>query len=470
MVIYNYIIIFFSLILYSTKGYSNDTLTLGTYLDIISEHYPLIKKAELYDEFTAAYQLKGVGTFDPKISSSWQSKEFSNTDYFNIWQTELKVPTRLPIDLSLGYENNDGVFLNSENNTPQSGLLYGTLNISVLRGLIYDEQRYNLQAAELYGIKSQVEKDILTREILYQAVRAYLDWSAAQEKFNILEDFLSVIQERHINVIQLFLNGDKPAVDTIESRISIITAVKNKLLSYNDLLIKRQKTSVFLWDKNGRPLTFRDQVVPAPLTSAIDFINELSSIDEMIINRDPLLRKLENQQNLLLIQNKLEKENLKPMLDLKYNAIINLGKEGFAPSFTVNDYKYGLTLEVPLRNRKTRSEIALNNALIEQNEYDQNQYEQKLITQYEALLLSRTVQEEVIAVVTDKIFFSESLYEAETIKFDLGESSVFMLNQRERKLLESRVDQVKSYHQYGKTISELFYIRLGQSLPPLLSE
>lgn len=461
MKVYKYILIF-GLLLYNLTALSSDTLTLESYLDIISDHYPLIKKADLYDEFAAAYRTKGAGTFDPKIISSWQSKDFSDIDYFNIWQTELKVPTRLPVDLSLGYENNDGEFLNAENNVPQSGLLYGTLNISVLRGLMYDEQRYNLQAAELYGIKSQVERDMLTREILYEAVNAYIDWAAAQEKYNTLERFLSAVQDRHINVVQLYINGDKPAIDTIESRVSLNTAMKNELVSYNELLMKRQKIAVFLWDENGQPLVLQDQIVPILLSATVDQINELASIDELIIERDPLLRKLENEQDLLSIKNRLERENLKPQLDLKYNTIVNLGKESFDPSFSLNDYKYGVTVEVPIRNRKTRGAIALNDVLIKQNTYDQSQYKQKLFTQYDALLLSRSVQVDVIDVVNEKITFSESLYEAETLKFELGESSVFMLNQRERKLLESRMDQIKSYLQYGKTVSELYYLRLGQ--------
>ncbi len=458
----NKYILIFVLLLYNYSASSSDTLTLESYLDIISENYPLIKKAELYNEFAAAYQTKGEGSFDPKINSSWQSKDFSDINYFNIWQTELKVPTRLPIDLSVGYENNEGAFLNAENNTPQSGLFYGTLNISVVRGLMFDEQRYNLQAAELYGIKSQVERDILTREILYQAVNTYIEWSAAQEMYNTLESFLTAVQERHTNVVQLYINGDKPAIDTVESRISLNTALKNKLVAYNKLLIKRQKVAVFLWDESGRPLVFKNHVLPESMSSTITVVDQLSSIEDIIFERDPSIRKLENQQDLLRVKNKLERENLKPQLDLKYNTIVNLGKEGFDPSFSINDYKYGITVEVPIANRKTKGNIALNEALINQNDYDQSQYKQKLITRYEALLLSKSVQIDVIDVVTEKISFSESLYEAETIKFELGESSVFMLNQRERKLLESRMDQIKGYLQYGQTLSELYYMRLGQ--------
>ncbi len=439
-----------------------DSLLIHNFLEIVVQNHPLIQKANLFDEMAAAIELKGAGTLDPKLSSNFQSKRFSDTNYFNIWHTEAKVPTRLPVDFSVGYERNNGVFLNDENAVPDNGLIYGTFNVSLLRGLLFDEQRYNLNLAEIKAVKSQIEKQILTREILYQSILVYLKWSANFRKNQIANNFLSTIQIRHTNVIELFINGDRPAVDTIESRINLNNAQKNLLKSEQDLMIAKQQLDLFLWDDQSNPMTLNSEIVPGALLESIKRVELMTGLIDPDFRNDPLVRKFQNQIDEIENSNRLAKEDLKPQLDLKYNTILSLGKDEVAPSFALNNYKYGVTVGVPIRNRKTRGTLLMNDVLIAQNEIDQNQYLQQLINKFQTTSLNRIVQLEIVDVELEKLSNYEVLFEAETIKFDIGESSVFMLNQREVKLFETRLDIVNSYFKYGKIVSELFYLRQGQ--------
>jgi len=458
-----YRIIFVCVILaVAVYGRAADTLSLDEYLTVISQNYPLVKKADLYDEFTEAYAVKGRGAFDPKIGSNFQAKNFSDENYYRIWHTEATIPTRYPIDFSVGYERNDGSFLNAENNVPNHGLLYGSINLSLVRGLMFDEQRYHMQVAELRGAKSQIEQDILTREIIFQAINTYLDWTITHEQRLIVENYLSTIQVRHQNIIRLFENGDKPSIDTIESRLNLNTATKILLETSRELIIKQQKLSLFLWDDAGNPLTAPDSISPEPLSDLLDRLDQISEIQNPQFVNDPTIRKIENQIDLLATKNRLERENLKPQIDLKYNALVNVGKEQVEPSLNLNDYKFGVKVEVPIRNRKTRGELRLNEILVEQARLDQSQYQQQLYIKYEGLMRSRSIQENVVDVAGEKIFNSTALYEAETLKFDLGESSVFLLNQRELKLLEAQMELIKSYKFLGSILSDLYYLKLGQ--------
>lgn len=454
---------FISVLFCITPGFSSDTLTLETYLDIVSENYPLIRKANLYDEFAKAYDLKRRGALDPKLASSFQGKKFKDINYFTVWQTEAKVPTALPIDFSLGYEKNDGSFLNNENTVPDRGLIYGTLNLSLLRGLMFDTQRYSMQMAELNGLKSQIEKELLTREILYHAILSYLSWSNAYYHNQVVENYYQNIQDRHLNILDLHNNGDIPAIDTTESRININTANKRLLEAQQKVNIYKQKLALFLWDNDEKPLSLLPTVKPASLPSTTSLINALSDIEDLDFQKDPLIQKLENEIDQLNLQNRLERENLKPQLDLKYNTIVNLGKENSNPSYSLNDYKLGVSLELPILNRKTKGNIRLNEASIEQSRLVQVQYRQDLINKFEIINTNKVIQLSVIDVLNEKINNSQTLYEAELLKLDIGESSVFMINQREQKLLEARIDLLKSYFKYGKTVSELYYLKLGQS-------
>lgn len=445
------------------KGRSNDTLYLEKYLELVIANHPLIQKANINDEISAAYLLKGKGALDPKVYSDYNRKRFDDKDYFTVWQSEIKIPTTLPIDLSVGYERNEGSFLNNENLVPSNGLVYGTLNLSLLRGLLFDEQRYNIQSAEIKGLKSQIEKEILTREVIYQAIVSYIGWVARSNTLDVNENFLELIRERHQNIVELFVNGDSPAIDTIESRLNIISAEKRLLESRSRLVKSVQSLSLFIWDGGGQPLQINSNIQSMRLVGLVEYLRKLSIMVNPNFISDPLIAKIDNEIKSLELDTKLEKENLKPQLDLKYNTILNLGKAAFDPTFTFNDYKYGVAFKYPIINRKSKGQLRLNQALSSQNEMDRVQYLGQLNNKFIALISQEEIQEDLLFVNIEKLTNSQLLFEAENLKFELGESSVFLLNKRELKLLEAQTDLIKSYTSLGKVFSELYYLKMGQN-------
>ena len=456
-----------SVLLYLTvnlSGQASDTLSLSRYLDRVMTYHPLIQKANLNKEIQEAYVLKGKGALDPKIQSDYLSKDFDSKDYFNIWDSKVTIPTKLPIDFAVGYERNNGLFLNPDSTVPENGLVYGTLNVSVLRGLLFDQQRFEIQNAELNGIKSQIEREALIREVLYQAILSYLEWTQAYYENNILNDFLNLVTERHLNVVQLYTNGDKPAIDTIESRLNINTAEKLRLDATDNLIKASQKVNLFLWDQSGNPLMLKQKVYPEDMKQLTQELYKIALITDPNFESDPLIRKFENTISLLELENRLEREQFKPQLDLKYNTLLNLGDTNTDVQFSLNDYKYGVAFSMPILNRKTRGQIRLNEAIIRQNELDQVNYLATLQTKYDALLDRYQIQSDLLLTISEKIENSTLLYEAELLKFNIGESSVFLINSRERKLLEANIELIRTTGKLGHLINELYYLKLGQEL------
>ncbi len=445
---------------FQAKG--QDTLYLASFLDVVEQNHPLIKQAKLFESIGDAYLKKGKGALDPKIESDYQTKFFKNTDYFQIWQGEAKIPTSLPIDFSLGYENNTGDFLNAENSVPANGLLYGTINLTLIRGLLFDSQRYQLRQAELKDIKSELDQQILLREVIYQATNAYIDWTISYYETEVAQNFLNLINARHVNVVQLFQNGDRPAIDTIESRMNIINAEKILLEKTDKLIDKRQKLSLYIWNENGDPLQLTPQVAAETIDQLIVQLETLAIFIDPVFSNDPKIRKFQNEIASLELKNRLEREKLKPRLDLKYNTIVNMGSNEPNPSFNFNDYKYGVYFQMPILNRKSRGELELNKAIIEQNIYEISLQEQSLNNKFQALVSRKDIQEDLRAVINEKITNSLALYDAETLKFNIGESSVFLLNSREQKLLEARMDLLKNQLTVGKLLNEFFYLKMGQ--------
>ncbi len=460
----NRLAIIFILIVFPFLVQASDTLTLFQFEEIVLKNHPLIKSADLYDEIAESYLLKGQGALDQKFYTDYDGKQFKDINYFRRWNSELKIPTRYPVDVSLGYENNSGEFLNGDNNVPSNGLLYGTISISVLRGLLFDEQRFALKESKLLADKSKVEKQLIVRNIITQSLDAYVDWSTAYSELEIVTAYLDRVSERHNFVIQLFKNGDKPAIDTIESRINLNTANKAKITATENLIIKSQKLNMFLWDNSGNPMVILESVIPQYIVS----INEILNAETIPINQnwiaDPIIRKKQIEMEQINLENRLEREQLKPQLDIKLNTIHSLGDTDLTYSYNVNDYKLGATVAVPIRNRKTRGQIQLNEVLIEQNKLDQEYYQIELQNMYSMLVRTKALNQESLNVSIEKVKNSNALYTAEQLKFELGESSVFLLNSRERKLLEAETEYLKNLKALSLIYNELYFLKLGQEI------
>lgn len=458
----NRILFFFILLYIPCLSIASDTLTLVNFQELVLNNHPLIKSADLYNEIAASYLLKGQGILDPKFYSDFDGKQFKDQNYFKRWNSEVKIPTKFPIDIAFGYENNTGDFLNNENLIPSNGLLYGQINISLLRGLLFDEQRFALRESKLLAEKSQTEKELVVRNIITQSLQVYVNWSMAYREMDIVQSYLNRVTERHNFVIQLFENGDKPAIDTIESRTNLNTATKAQISAKENLLQKKQKLNMFLWTNNGEPLALKESVIPQNITFVTKTLFTETRLITQYWDMDPIIRKKQIEVEQINLENRLEREQLKPQLDLKLNTIHSLGDNTLSYSYSPNDYKIGASFVVPIRNRKIRGQIKMNEAFIDQNKLDQDYYLSELKNNHDMLNLTQNLNQEALGVSEEKVENSNLLLSAEKLKFELGESSVFLLNSRERKLLEAETEYLKTLKKLCYTYTELYFLKMGQ--------
>ena len=135
-------------------------LSLDELYKQILENHPVAKQAQLLSE-NAKQQLRlSRGYFDPKIKSTYDTKEFHETEYYSLWKTELKIPVWLGgIDLKAGYEKNTGYYLNPEHNTDDGrGLPYAGISVPIGKGLFIDERRASVRQAAIFEDISEAEK------------------------------------------------------------------------------------------------------------------------------------------------------------------------------------------------------------------------------------------------------------------------------------------------------------------------
>ena len=112
-------------------------LTFESFMEIVREHHPVARQADLQIVKGEGKLMKARGSFDPKLYNNLGQKYFEGKEYFSLLDAGLKVPTWFGVELKAGLEQNRGIYLDPENNTPSSGLWYAGISLPVGTRTIY---------------------------------------------------------------------------------------------------------------------------------------------------------------------------------------------------------------------------------------------------------------------------------------------------------------------------------------------
>ncbi len=438
-----FILLCCSIVVYP-QDVNDNMLTFEEYFAYVKKFHPLVKQANLLIDEGQAKLMKARGAFDPKLEVDYDRKKFKNTEYYDKLNATFKVPTWFGIELKGNFEENSGVFLNPEANLPVDGLYNVGVSIPVARGFLTNKRMAMLRQARLFRQQVQVDRLLEVNAILSEASIAYFNWLKAFRDQQVYETFVNNAQVRFEGIKKNFELGENPAVDTLEAGIIL----NNRKLDLERARINFIKSSLelsnYLWLANDIPIELQETVIPDIETnSKVDQVLKVSPLDieRVTIENHPKLRSLDLKYQSQKIERRLMLNNLLPQIDLEYNF---LGETpDIANSFNTANYKSGMRVNFPLFLRKERGDLKLAKLKLNATEFDIVNTKISLENKFDALT-NETASYEVQGELTRTIVQDYSnLLQAEERKFDLGESSLFLINSRESKLIEAELKAVE---------------------------
>ena len=441
-----YLVIIFCLLV-ACGGYSQDSasiLTFGEYIEIVEKNHPVMYQVALRSDMIKSTRKMARGGFDPKLEADWNNKSFDDKNYYSIASGALKVPTWYGIDVKAGYDRNEGQFLNESDLLPTRGLWNAGISVPLGKGLIIDARRAALQRADIYDSATQQEQLIIANEVLFNASMAYLQWQTYQQYLVIASEGVDLANQRLDGTRSSFINGDKPAIDTLESFISLQSREMDQMKASQDLLNAKLRVENFLWVEGVVPLEVNDNVLPEPIDIKLlqyqfDSISLLQ--DQRLITHPELLLydcKIAN----IDIDQKLAKEEVKPDIRVNYNPLLAVANDGLFDNFNANDYKLGASISYPILQRKQRGKIELNKLKLQETEFDKSLKSQDLKIKLDTYINNMVQSSQQYDLQTLTLNNYSRMLIAENRKLQEGESSIFLVNSRESKYLESRYKQI----------------------------
>ncbi len=419
----------------------NQTLTFEEYLGYVKEHHPLMKQANLTLSIGEANMLRARGGFDPKVEVDYDRKKFKNTEYYDLLNATFKIPTWYGIEFKANFEENSGQFLNPGLKVPEDGLYSAGVSLSLAQGFLTNERMASLKQAKYFIRQSQADRDFLVNEILYKASLAYFEWVEATREQQIFTTFLENAKIRLNAIKRSVEEGDKAAIDFTEAKI----LMQNRELDLEMSKLKSRKaelnTSNYLWI-NNIPLELEENVIPEQpsinVLESVLIIEGITNLEELAKSH-PKIRSLNAKIEGLLVDRNLKRNKLLPKVDLQYNFLSQEYEQ--LNSFNLDNYKAFVNVSFPILLRKERGDLKLANYKIESTEFEQVSAGLIIANKITAINYEISSLELQNTLIKDMVKDYETLVKAEERKFFLGESSVFLINNREQKLLEAQLKE-----------------------------
>lgn len=449
------IIVFFAMCIFNCHAQDSlQQLSLKQFLQIVKTYHPVAKQAAILVQKADANLITQRGGFDPVLNSGGNDKTFDGTVYYRNNNTAINIPTWYGIEVQTGIE-----FITGNRNDPQETLgktSFVGISIPLAKNLLMDKRRAALQQAKIMQQASVQEQKKILNDLMLEAQDAYWQWVQGWLAYQTWQQVIDVNRRRYNLVLGAYRNGDRPAIDTTEA----LTQLQQFEYFQNDALLNWQNAGVqlsgFLWRSDNTaynlPATITPEEKTEQLYNAVVF-PELEQLITQAKNNHPELLVYNFKLNALQVERKLKFQELLPKLDLKYNQLgkgYNIASTASKTLFD-NNYKYGITFNMPLRLSTGRGEYKMAKLKITETQLQQNQKQVDVINkvkQYYNQLVNYKTQ---VTLLQKNYAAYLQLQRGEETKFFNGESSLFLVNSRENKTQETLLKLIEAAVKLNKT-------------------
>ena len=434
-----------------------NTLSQQQLLEIVTLYHPVARQAALNMDIARAEVRIARGAFDPSLQMGSSRKELDGVLYYDHAQYEVKVPVWYGIDLHAGMESLYGSKTNPTETKGASS--YVGFSIPVVKNLFMDKRRAALKQAQVFQDLSEVEQQVTLNNLLQEAAKAYWDWWEQYAVYQLFTAAMANAEKRLHMVRTTYQVGERPAIDTLEA----LTQLQSFKLQQNEIGMRlnqaRLELSVYLWQKEKLPYELPEEVVPETTPTAIP--EPMQSQESLLqaVAHHPQLQQYPYKLEALQIERRLKFQSLLPSVYLKYNQLYpshNLMKN-FVTPWLNNNYRYGISVSVPLRLSEGRGEYRKANLKIEQTRLEQVYKKAAIENKVRQYYVEWQQLQQQVALQQQSVSMLQSLQRGEEQKFFNGESSLFLINSREAKTLESQQKLLELQSKYQKAINNTLW-------------
>lgn len=413
------------------------------FVDEVLAHHPVARQAQLVADQARAELRQAWGAFDPKVTVTWDQKRFGGTDYFNYVDADLKIPLPIGADITLAYDRTLGRYINPDRRTSTDGTFSAGLSIPLGQRLLTDERRAALQQARAARDAGDAERVAYVNKLLYGAAKHYGAWYASWRRRQIAVEGESLADFRLRAVRQRVASGENAPIDTVEALLEVQRRQVTRLEADADLYVSMLNVTAYLWDARGGPSALPEGVVPTRegLTAAEPDSTRLDALIALAVRRHPDLRKVQAKVEQAAADRALAAQGIIPFAEAKLSGLQDRATDAafFDRDRLDANYKASLIVQSPLLFLKETGKFGATGAKLEFQQLERERLRRDIEFDVRAAMFELHTLRALLATQAAAVGGARLLRDAEQVRFENGESTLLVLNLRERLVLDESV-------------------------------
>lgn len=441
----------------SVRMLQGTPLTFDTFFDVVRRNHPVVRQARLIEEGADGDVTAAIGNFEPKVEATLEQKRFgsnpvSQSLYYNYADVAVKIPTPFGADFKIGYERASGRFINPQNTTPTNGLFSAGFSLPLGQRIVTDERRNALRVARALRDVAQAERQGMTNKLLFSAAKSYSEWYATALQLQVIREGVQLADVRYNAIRGRVRAGDAAGIDSIEAAAELNRRRAQVQGAEQAYFAATMDLTSYLWDGRGQPQDLSPTNVPsdsglgrATLDSAA-----VPALLARVLAAHPDVRKAEGKFDQAAADRLLARQAIQPLVSADLSALRAQGGT-FDVGNALNregNYKGAVNFSSPLFFFKERGKFRSTDAKADRADLELRE------TRRDVTLLVRTAINDLsqfeaqLGLQRDAVRLFRILSAGEQAKFDAGESTLFLVNSRERAVLDEELKFVALQAKY----------------------
>ena len=433
-------------------------LSLQQVIASVKANFPPLLTALQEREVADANLLSAEGRFDTVLRARG---DLNRLGYYSNERVDVSVDQPLQwqgLSLYSGYRLGEGSYpyYDGYYQTRSLGEWRAGLKLPLLRGRETDSRRTELQKAKIGQRLADLSIDGQKITIVQAASRRYWDWVAAGRRYVAIQNSLKIARTRETFLEESVNLGQLPAIEVTDNKRAIFQREAQLAEAGRALQQAAIELSLYYRDSAGQPIILTAADLPAVIPEPRQY--DESKLEEDVraaLEQRPEIARLQRQNEQLQQDLKLAKNDQLPQIDLFTTFYTD---SGVGPAYvSTREWKSGVAFEFPVQRRIAKGKQA---ALSAQQE------KLKLRTGYAADGIKADVQDAASALsqayrrteaAQDEVAATRQVEEAERLRYDLGEGTLFILNLRELATAEAEIRLINAKADYQRAVAQYDY-------------
>ncbi len=425
-------------------------LTLNEVFASVDRAYPLLARAMQERALAEAGLLEAQGGFDTRLKSKADTK---NLGFYRFRDLDgyIEQPTQLwGAEFYGGYQRGQGNFATWDSNrlTLDRGEFRGGMRLPLFRDREIDERRANLRSA---GIGLEVADQFIDgqRLAIYQmAARSYWEWVASGRLRSVAIDVLNLATERIDNLRETIDAGMLAPIELTDNQRAILQR-QSALVSAERLLENKSiELSLFLRDPAGNPvLPGADRLPDFPEPVELDEDRLFRDMERAVTQR-PEVRELLARRRQLDVGRELFDNQTQPQVDLLTEYSRDFG-DGLI-SKRGSELRAAVLFDLPLQRRRAFGRLAAQDARINALSAELRFVRDRVTADVQDAASAVRAAYDRLQFVRGELEVAQELEVAERERFDLGDSTLFLVNLREIATVDAAQGVVQALVDYHR--------------------